>query len=138
MTTVTCWDEYNYEDQQLIIKENNLMKTISNYLEATITLQAAWGTTTIFIDPKYNTRGCKSYLLSYLLQKTGLKNIRVSREQHNIINTEEYTYTQIKEALTIILEHPEWITEFKQEYKNNKTLTRFTFQMTKKELKNYI
>ena len=114
------------------------MKTISNYLEATITLQAAWGTTTIFIDPKYNTRGCKSYLLSYLLQKTGLKNIRVSREQHNIINTEEYTYTQIKEALTIILEHPEWITEFKQEYKNNKTLTRFTFQMTKKELKNYI
>ena len=138
MTIVTCWDEYNYEDQQLIIKENNLMKTISNYLEATITLQAAWGTTTIFIDPKYNTRGCKSYLLSYLLQKTGLKNIRVSREQHNIINTEEYTYTQIKEALTIILEHPEWITEFKQEYKNNKTLTRFTFQMTKKELKNYI
>ena len=138
MTTVTCWDEYNYEDQQLIIEENNLMKTISNYLEATITLQAAWGTTTIFIDPKYNTRGCKSYLLSYLLQKTGLKNIRVSREQHNIINTEEYTYTQIKEALTIILEHPEWITEFKQEYKNNKTLTRFTFQMTKKELKNYI
>ena len=138
MTTVTCWDEYNYEDQQLIIKENNLMKTISNYLEATITLQAAWGTTTIFIDPKYNTRGCKSYLLSYLLQKTGLKNIRVSREQHNIINTEEYTYTQIKEALTIILEHPEWITEFKEEYKNNKTLTRFTFQMTKKELKNYI
>ena len=67
-----------------------------------------------------------------------VKNIRVSRQQHNLIETEEYTYTQVKEALTMIPEHPEWINEFKQEYKDNKTLNRFTYKMTIEELRNYI
>jgi len=138
MTTVTCWDEYSYEEQQLIIEENNLMKTLSDYMEASITFQCGWQTTHIFIDPTSKTHGCKSFLVSYLLQKAGLKNIRVSRQQHNLIETEEYTYTQVKQALSIIPEHPEWITQFKQEYKNNKTLNKFTWDMTIEELRNYL
>lgn len=138
MTTVHCWDEYSYEEQQRIIEENQLMKTLSEYLEAAVTFQSGWETTLIFIDPTQKTPGCKSFLVSYLLQKTGLKNIRVSRQQYNLIETEEYTYTQVKEALSIIPEHPEWITEFKDEYKNNKTLNRFTWEMTIEELLNYI
>ena len=138
MTTVHCWDEYSYEEQQKIIEDNKLMKIVSDYLDASITFYAAWGKTTIFIDPLLNTPGCKSFLLSYLLQKAGLKNIRVSRQQHNLIETEEYTYTQVKEALSMIPEHPEWINEFQKEYKDNKTLNRFTYKMTIEELRNYI
>lgn len=114
------------------------MKTLSDYLDAAVTFQLGWGTTYIFIDPTHKTLGCKSFLVSYLLQKAGLENIRVSRQQHNLIETEEYTYTQVKKALSIIPEHPEWITEFKEEYKNNKTLTRFTWNMTIEELRNYL
>jgi len=138
MTTVYCWDEYSHEEQQRIINENRLMKTLSDYLEASITFQPGLGTTLIFIDSTHKTRGCKSFLVSYLLQKAGLENIRVSRQQHNLIETEEYTYTQVIEALRTIPEHPEWITEFKEEYKNNKTLNRFTYEMTIEELKNYL
>ena len=138
MTTVHSWDEYSYEEQQKIIEETQLMKTLSNYLEAAITIQSGWQITYVFVDPTHNTLGCKSFLVSYLLQKAGLKNIRVSRQQYNLIETEEYTYTQVKEALSIIPEHPEWITEFKEEYKNNKTLNRFTFRMTIDELRKYL
>ena len=138
MTTVHCWDEYSYEDQQRIIEENQLMKTLSDYPEAAITLQSGWQITYVFVDPTHKTLGCKSFLVSYLLQKAGLRNIRVSRQQHNLIETEEYTYTQVKEALTKILKHPEWINEFKEEYKNNKTLNRFTFTMTIDELRKYL
>lgn len=138
MTTVHCWDEYSYEEQQKIIEDNQLMKIVSEYLDASITFYVAWGKTTIFIDPLINTPGCKSFLLSYLLQKAGLTNIRVSRQQHNLIETEEYTCTQVKEALKIIPEHPEWINEFQKEYKDNKTLKRFTYEMTIEELRNYI
>ena len=42
MTTVHCWDEYSYEEQQKIIEENQLMKNISDYLEAAIALQSGW------------------------------------------------------------------------------------------------
>lgn len=138
MTTVHCWDEYSHEEQQKIIEESQLMQTLSDYLEAAITLQPGWQVTYVFIDPTQKTLGCKSFLVSYLLQKAGLSNIRVSRQQYNLIETEEYTYTQVKEALSIIPEHPEWIKEFKEEYKNNKTLNRFTWEMTIEELRNYL
>ena len=138
MTTVYCWDEYSYEEQQKIIEESKLMKTLSDYLEAAITLQPGWQITYVFIEPTLKTQGCKSFLVSYLLQKAGLENIRVSRQQYNLIETEEYTYTQVKEALATIPEHPEWIAQFKQEYKNNKTLMKFTYEMTIEELRNYL
>ena len=138
MTTVHCWDEYSYEEQQKIIEDNKLMKIVSDYLDASITFYVAWGKTTIFIDPLIKTPGCKSFLVSYLLQKAGLTNIRVSRQQHNLIETDEYTCTQVKEALKIIPEHPEWINEFQKEYKDNKTLNRFTYKMTIEELRNYL
>lgn len=138
MTTVTCWDEYSYEVQQMIIEENMLMKKLSDYLEASIIIQQSWKTTEIFIEPSQNTLGCKSFLVSYLLQQAGLKNIRVSRQQHDLIETDEYTNTQVKEALTIIMKHPEWIEQFKEEYKDNKTLIRFTFKMTGEELRKYM
>lgn len=138
MTTVYCWDDYSYEEQQKIIEESKLMKILSDYLEAAVTLQPGWQVTYVFIEPTLKTHGCKSFLVSYLLQKAGLENIRVSRQQYNLIETEEYTYTQVKEALAAIPEHPEWITEFKQEYKNNKTLMKFTYEMTIEELRNYL
>ena len=138
MTTVYCWDEYSYEEQQKIIEESQLMKTLSDYLEAAITIQPGWQVTHVFIEPTHKTLGCKSFLVSYLMQKAGLENIRVSRQQYNLIETEEYTYTQVKEALATIPEHPEWITEFKEEYKDNKTLNRFTFKMTIEELRTYL
>lgn len=138
MTTVACWDEYSYEDQQKIIEENMLTETIGNYLGATITIQVAWGTTMIYIDPKRNTPGCKSFLLSYLLQKAGLTMIRVSRQQYNLITTEDYTYSEVVEALKELHEHPEWKQEFNNQYAGNKNLIRFTYKMTKEELRNYM
>ena len=32
MTTVHCWDEYSYEEQQKIIEDNKLMKIVMNLL----------------------------------------------------------------------------------------------------------
>lgn len=137
MTTVETWDHYNWEEQQAIIEQGKLEENLGKFIEASITLDVVWGTTYIHIHQRINTNGCKSYLLSYLLQRCGLKQIRVSKQQSDLIQTDKYTYAQVENALKEIMKHPEWIENFKEEVKNNKTLIDFTFNMTTEELRQY-
>lgn len=138
MTTVECWDEYSWEQQQEIIEENQLMQNLSEYLQANMSILVAWKETTLFIDPTRNNKGCKSFLLSYLLQKAGLTQVRVSKEQLNIIEINSYTYTETIKAIHVILKHPEWKEEFKETYNENKKLMEFTYKLSIEQLRNII
>lgn len=137
MTTVESWDEYTWKEQEEIIEKGKFEEKVGKFLEASITLDTAWGITRIFIFPRTNTKGCKSFLLSYLLQKIGLKKIRVSKQQLHLIETNKYTYKEITTALKEIIKHPEWIKNFKKEIQKNKKLYEFTFNMTTDELRPY-
>lgn len=137
MTTVETWDHYNWEEQQIILKQYELEEKIGKFLEASISVDAAWGTTYIDIHQRIRTKGCKSFLLSYLLQKCGLKQIRVSREQITLIQTDKYSREEIESAMNKIMKHPEWIEDFREYAKDNKTMMDFTFNMTTEELKRY-
>lgn len=137
MTTVESWDYYTWEEQQEKLEKCNLEENMGKFLEAAIAIDTAWGTTYIYIHHRIGFLGCKSYLLSYLLQRCGLKNIKVSKEQLDLIETNEYKYKEIENALKEIMKHPEWIKDFKEETKSNKTLTDFTFNMTYEQLRRY-
>lgn len=138
MTTVKNWDYYSWEEQQQRIKEGQLMDDISNYLDSCIHIQTAWGYTDLIIEKRFRKVGCKSFLTTYLLQKAGLKNIRVSKQQINLIHTNEYSYKEVTDALITIIKHPEWIDDFKEEYRENELLQRFTFKMEEEEINRYM